>query len=126
MSNLLREWSEELAVGGVTGYLIKSAWKRYIAAASLSLSVGGMVVGIPVAAGYIASDIIDPVHGEQRFTKAISDPIGSISGTHRNLATAAVKFTRLYDFETKPLPGKFLFDIAAIPHYFMQGLDRGN
>jgi hypothetical protein len=81
MSRLLRNWSEELAVGGLSGYLIKTAWKRYIATASLSLSATGMVVGIPVATGYIASDFIDPVHGEQRFTESLTNPLGTMPKT---------------------------------------------
>lgn len=92
MSQLLRNWSEELAVGGLSGYLIKTAWKRYVTAASLSLSAGGMAIGIPVAAGYIASDIIDPVHGEERFTRAITNPLGTMPETHRNIASGATEF----------------------------------
>ena len=81
MSRLLRNWSEELAVGGLSGYLIKTAWKRYVTAASLSLSATGMVIGIPVATGYIASDIIDPVSGEQRFTEALTNPLETMPKT---------------------------------------------
>ncbi len=104
MSDLLRKWSEELAVGGLTGYFIKSAWKRYITPASLSLSAAGMAIGIPVASGYIASDIIDPVHGERRFTQAITQPIGSLPGTGRNLAVSAGKFHNIYERLDMPLP----------------------
>lgn len=102
-----------MVVGGLSGYLIKIAWKRYVAVVLLSLSAAGMVVGIFVVVGYLVSDIIDSDQGEKNFTRVLTNPLGVMPETTNLVLQNVVYYAAIRDHMHEhygfPMPSLWLY-----------------
>lgn len=67
-----------IAVAGFTGKMIlDNMFHRTVGTYMSKLTIPTFIISTAVAGGYVASDMIDPDKGVNRFTDSLLDPVGT-------------------------------------------------